>query len=54
MLLLDIQMPDLNGFEVLSEISPDEMPQVIFTSAYHQYAIRAFETHALDYLLKTV
>jgi two-component system LytT family response regulator len=52
MLLLDIQMPDLNGFEVLSEISSDEMPQVIFTSAYDQYAIRAFETHALDYLLK--
>jgi two-component system, LytTR family, response regulator len=52
MLLLDIQMPDLNGFEVLGEISSDEMPQVIFTSAYDQYAIRAFETHALDYLLK--
>src|SRR5580698_5571157 len=52
MLLLDIQMPGLNGFEVLSEISPDEMPQVIFTSAYDQYAIRAFEAHALDYLLK--
>jgi two-component system LytT family response regulator len=52
MLLLDIQMPDLNGFEVLSEISSDEMPQVIFTSAYDQYAIRAFETRALDYLLK--
>lgn len=51
-LLLDIQMPDLNGFEVLSELSSDEMPQVIFTSAYDQYAIRAFETHALDYLLK--
>jgi two-component system LytT family response regulator len=51
-LLLDIQMPDLNGFEVLSEISSDEMPQVIFTSAYDQYAIRAFEAHALDYLLK--
>lgn len=52
MLLLDIQMPDLDGFEVLSEISPDEMPQIIFTSAYDQYAIRAFEAHALDYLLK--
>lgn len=52
MLLLDIQMPDLNGFQVLSEISPDEMPQIIFTSAYDQYAIRAFEAHALDYLLK--
>jgi len=52
MLLLDIQMPDLDGFEVLSEIAADEMPQVIFTSAYDQYAIRAFEAHALDYLLK--
>jgi two-component system LytT family response regulator len=52
MLLLDIQMPDLDGFEVLNEISSDEMPQVIFTSAYDQYAIRAFEAHALDYLLK--
>jgi two-component system LytT family response regulator len=52
MLLLDIQMPDMNGFEVLSEISSNEMPQVIFTSAYDQYAIRAFEAHALDYLLK--
>lgn len=51
-LLLDIQMPDLNGFDVLSEISSDEMPQVIFTSAYDQYAIRAFEARALDYLLK--
>ena len=52
MLLLDIQMPDLDGFEVLNEISSGEMPQVIFTSAYDQYAIRAFEAHALDYLLK--
>ncbi len=52
LLLLDIQMPDLDGFQVLSEISPDEMPVVIFTSAYDQYAIRAFEAHALDYLLK--
>jgi two-component system LytT family response regulator len=52
LLLLDIQMPDLDGFQVLSEILPDEMPVVIFTSAYDQYAIRAFEAHALDYLLK--
>jgi two-component system LytT family response regulator len=52
LLLLDIQMPDLDGFQVLSELSPDEMPVVIFTSAYDQYAIRAFEAHALDYLLK--
>jgi two-component system LytT family response regulator len=52
MLLLDIQMPDLDGFQVLSEIPADEMPVVIFTSAYDQYAIRAFEANALDYLLK--
>jgi two-component system, LytTR family, response regulator len=45
-------MPDMNGFEVLSELSSEEMPQVIFTSAYDQYAIRAFERRALDYLLK--
>lgn len=52
LLLLDIQMPDLDGFQVLNEISREEMPVVIFTSAYDQYAIRAFEAHALDYLLK--
>ncbi len=52
MLLLDIQMPDLDGFQVLSQISLEEMPVVIFTSAYDQYAIRAFEANALDYLLK--
>jgi two-component system LytT family response regulator len=51
-LLLDIQMPDLDGFQVLNEIPAQEMPAVIFTSAYDQYAIRAFEAHALDYLLK--
>jgi two-component system LytT family response regulator len=52
LLLLDIQMPDLDGFQVLSEIPAPELPAVIFTSAYDQYAIRAFEAHALDYLLK--
>jgi len=52
LLLLDIQMPDLDGFQVLAEVLPAEMPVVIFTSAYDQYAIRAFEAHALDYLLK--
>jgi two-component system LytT family response regulator len=42
----------MDGFQVLSELSPDEMPAVIFTSAYDQYALRAFEVRALDYLLK--
>jgi len=52
LLLLDIEMPGRDGFQVLSELSPREMPAVVFTSAYDQYAIRAFEAHALDYLLK--
>jgi two-component system LytT family response regulator len=52
LLLLDIQMPDMNGFEVLNELSAEEMPAVVFTSAFDQYAIRAFEVRALDYLLK--
>jgi two-component system, LytTR family, response regulator len=52
LLLLDIQMPDLDGFQVQERIPADQMPVVIFTTAYDQYAIRAFETHALDYLLK--
>ena len=52
LLLLDIQMPEMDGFEVLSAIPADELPIVIFTTAYDQYAVRAFEAHALDYLLK--
>jgi two-component system, LytTR family, response regulator len=52
LLLLEIQMPGMDGFQVLNELSPDEMPAVIFTSAYDQYAVRAFEVRALDYLLK--
>ena len=49
-LFLDIQMPGLNGFEVLTQL--DEIPEVIFSTAYDQYAIKAFEVHAVDYLLK--
>ncbi len=52
LLLLDIQMPDMDGFGVLRAIPPAEIPVVIFTTAYDQYAVKAFETHALDYLLK--
>jgi two-component system LytT family response regulator len=52
LLLIDIRMPDLDGFQVLGKIAPDEMPVVVFTTAYDQFAIRAFEAHALDYLLK--
>jgi len=50
LLLLDVQMPKLNGFEVLELIGPG--PAVVFVTAYDQYALRAFEAHAADYLLK--
>lgn len=52
LLLLDIQMPSMNGFEVLSAVGLDRVPQVIFVTAYDEFALRAFEVHALDYLLK--
>ena len=49
---LDVQMPEMDGFAVLKAISHEHMPEIVFTTAYEQYAIRAFELHALDYLLK--
>ena len=53
LLFLDVQMPEMDGFEVLEAIASEEMPAVIFVTAYDKYAIRAFQLHALDYLLKT-
>ena len=50
LLFLDVQMPKLDGFEVLELIDPG--PAVIFVTAYDQYAMRAFDAHAVDYLLK--
>src|SRR6476659_6289125 len=50
LLFLDIQMPKINGFEMLELI--EEPPAVIFTTAFDEYAIKAFESHAVDYLLK--
>lgn len=55
LILLDIQMPDMDGFDVISRIEaemPGAAPRIIFTSAHDQYALRAFEINAVDYLLK--
>jgi two-component system, LytTR family, response regulator len=51
-LFLDIQMPDLDGFEVVDRIPADQMPVIIFVTAFDRYALEAFKIHALDYLLK--
>ena len=51
-LFLDIQMPEVDGFDVLERIGADAVPAVVFVTAYDEYALRAFEVHALDYLLK--
>ena len=52
LIFLDIQMPVMDGFELLESLDVEKMPYVIFVTAYDEYAIRAFEVHALDYLLK--
>ena len=52
LVFLDVQMPELGGFEVLESFDRDSTPYVIFVTAYDQYAVRAFEVHAFDYLLK--
>jgi two-component system LytT family response regulator len=50
LVFLDIQMPGMTGFEVLTHL--EELPKIIFSTAYDQYALKAFEVHAVDYLLK--
>jgi two-component system LytT family response regulator len=52
LLFLDIQMPQMDGFSVLESVSSTNAPLVIFVTAYQEYAVRAFEVHAFDYLLK--
>ena len=51
-LFLDIQMPEVDGFDVLETIGVDGVPAVVFVTAYDQYAVRAFDVHAIDYLVK--
>ena len=52
LVFLDIQMPELDGFGVLESIEAEQLPAIVFVTAFDQYALRAFEFHALDYLLK--
>lgn len=52
LMFLDIQMPQMDGFEMLKTIGVSNCPPIIFSTAYNQYALKAFEIHALDYLLK--
>jgi two-component system, LytTR family, response regulator len=54
LVFLDIQMPGMSGFEVLARLPQESMPLVVFVTAYDQYAIRAFEARAIDYLLKPI
>lgn len=53
-IFLDIQMPGIDGFEVIRRRTPERMPEVVFLTAYNQFALRAFEAEALDYLVKPV
>lgn len=54
LMFLDVQMPEVDGFDLLEQVGVDEAPVVIFVTAYSEHALRAFEVHALDYLLKPV
>lgn len=52
LVFLDVQMPEMDGFDVIKKIGVNNLPEIIFITAYEHYALQAFEVHALDYLLK--
>src|SRR5918997_3581489 len=52
LIFLDIQMPEMDGFDVLERVGPEHIQAIIFVTAFDQYALKAFDVHALDYLLK--
>src|SRR5215510_4351949 len=52
LIFLDIQMPEMDGFDVLAHVGPENIQAIIFVTAFDQYALKAFDVHALDYLLK--
>ena len=54
LVFLDIQMPGMDGFSVVSQLQADNLPMVIFVTAYNEYAVDAFKVHAVDYVLKPI
>src|SRR5262249_18435855 len=54
LIFLDVQMPELDGFGMLEKVDVERGPEIIFVTAYDEYTLRAFDVHALDYLLKPV
>jgi two-component system LytT family response regulator len=52
--LLDVQMPELDGFSVVTQLDPEHMPMIVFVTAHDSYALKAFDVHAIDYVLKPV
>ncbi len=54
LVFLDVQMPELDGFEVIKALSAEDLPAIVFVTAFDEYAIRAFEVNAIDYLLKPI
>ena len=52
LVFLDVQMPACSGFGVIEQLGPDQIPAVVFVTAYDEYALKAFEVHAIDYLMK--
>ena len=52
LVFLDVQMPGLDGFGVVEALAPDALPHVIFVTAFDEYAVRAFDVHAVDYVMK--
>jgi two-component system, LytTR family, response regulator len=54
LLFLDVQMPNIDGFDVLERVGLQHLPPTVFVTAYHEYAVRAFDVHAVDYLTKPV
>ncbi len=52
LVFMDVQMPEMGGFEAIETLDEEELPEIVFTTAYDKFALRAFEVHAVDYLLK--